>query len=520
MALIAVPKDKDWVGAAMRSPERAAVWLIVIFACVRLAVAATLGLGVDESYGISVAHDLDLSYFDHPPLSFWIAHFFMPLLGDGRALRLPFVAIFAGTTWLLFLLTRHLFGAAAGFWAVLALNFSVFFMLAGSWVLPDGPLLLCLLAAVYTLARGLFPAGKPVSPWLTWPLAGLWFGLAGLAKYHAVLIAAGLAFYLLSAPARRKILLHPAPWTGAAIALVMFAPVLIWNAEHHWVSFAYQGGRAGSYGGFPKIGQFFANLGGQFLWMGPWVFVPMAVAAWQALRRGRSADRSWYCLCLGMPTILLFTLVPLWGDRGLPHWQMPGWLMLFPVLGDHLAHEVLQRRRPRVWAYVSAASLAAVSVLLIAHAATGFGRLVFPAAFAKGDPTLEAYEWTPLRAELQRRGLLDHKGLFVVSASPIDIGKIDQALHVAMPMQVFGESKQYAFRIDPNTLVGRDALIIGRRDRMNGIRRALTPYFASIDELPPFAFGRSGMKEIEVRLLYGHGLKKPLPSPYQKDTGP
>ena len=76
-----------------------------------------------------------------------------------------------------------------------------------------------------------------------------------------------------------------------------------------------------------------------------------------------------------------------------------------------------------------------------------------------------------------------------------------------------GESKQYAFRYDANTLVGRDALIIGRRDRA-GIKQRLAPYFESIDELPDFVFGRSGMNEIDVQIFYGHVLKKPLPSPY------
>jgi hypothetical protein len=153
--------------------------------------------------------------------------------------------------------------------------------------------------------------------------------------------------------------------------------------------------------------------------------------------------------------------------------------------------------------------------------ATGYGRLLFPAAFAKGDLTLESLEWTPLREELQKRGLLEKRELFVISGSPIDIGKIDQALADSMPMQVYGESKQYAFRYDPKLLVGRDALIVGRRDRMLGIDKALAPYFDSMEELPSFAFGRSVMREVDVRILYGNHLKKPLPSPYEKhpDSG-
>jgi hypothetical protein len=380
--------------------------------------------------------------------------------------------------------------------------------------MPDGPLMLCLVAAAYTISRALFPDSEPPSPWRTWIVAGIWIGLAGLSKYHAVLFVVGLFIYLLSSPTRRIMLRHPAPWVGAAVALFIFTPVIVWNAQHHWASFVFQGGRAGGYGNFPNLKQFLGNLGGQILYLAPWIIVPMVAAAYHALRRGRAADRSWYCLCLAIPTILLFTVVPLWGEHRLPHWQMPGWLMLYPVLGDYLAHEAAVRQRR--WAITSAAVTVVLAVLLVGHAATGYGRLLFPRVFAKSDATLDALEWTPLRNELQRRGLLKKEGLFVISKSPRDMGKIDQALNDSMPMQVFGESQQYAFRIDPKTLVGRDALIMDRADRLNDIDKALAPYFESIEELPSFVFGRSGMSEVNIRIFYAHFLKTPLPSPYEK----
>jgi 4-amino-4-deoxy-L-arabinose transferase-like glycosyltransferase len=494
-----------------RAVERLVVLLIIAFFVFRIALAATLGLGVDESYGISVAHDLRLSYFDHPPLHYWIAHFFMPVLGDGRAARLPFDVIFIGTTWALYLLTRQLYGAIAGFWAVLALNLSAFFTLAGGWVLPDGPLMLSLVAAAYTIAKSLFPEHTPPSPWRTWIAAGIWIGIAALSKYHAVLFVGGLFIFIVSMPARRNILWHPAPWVGAMIALLIASPVIIWNAEHHWVSIAFQAGRANAHG-FPKIGQFLANIGGQILWMLPWIFVPLAIASYYALRMGRGAERSWYCLCLAMPAIIIFTVVPLWGDRGLPHWQMPGWLMLFPVLGEHLAREAAVRKRPRTWAITSAALLLLLAFLIVGNAATGYGRILFPTLLAKHDPTLESLEWTPLRTELESRGLLNQKGLFIISGSWIDMGKIDLALRDTLPMQIFGESKEYAFRFDPKTFVGHNALIIGRQHRMQGIKGALKRYFSSIQELPPVVFGRSGMNEITLRIFYASDLKEPLPN--------
>ncbi len=494
---------------AAKPVDRAVILIIVAAFAFRLILAFTLGLGVDESYSISVAHDLKLSYFDHPPLHYWIVHLFMPLLGDGPAARLPFILIFVATTWVLYLLTRQLFGAAAGLWAVLALNLSAFFTLAGDWVLPDGPLMLSLVAAAYAIARALFPHDTPPSPWRTWIIAGIWIGLAGLSKYHAILFVAGLLIFIVSMPRRRNLLRHPAPWVGALIALLIASPVIVWNAEHHWASFAFQAGRADVHG-FPKFGQFLANIGGQILWMLPWVFIPMIIAFYIAARRGRATEQSWYCLCLALPAIVIFTAEPLWGDRGLPHWAMPGWLMLFPVLGAHLSCEAAERSRPRTWAIASAAALALIAVVIVGEAATGYGRILFPAVFAKREPTLQSLAWAPLRTELESRGLLKKRGLFIVSSNWIDMGKIDLALHDSLPTQLFGDSKQYAYRYDPTIFLGRDALVIGRFGHMHGIKAALSPYFSSIEELPPFTFGRSGLDEIALRILYAKDLRTSL----------
>lgn len=498
-------------------PERAVLVLIGAFLVFRLMLAASLGLGVDETYTLATARDLSLSYFDHPPLHYWLIHALMPILGDGRAARLPFVLLFAGSSWLLFALTRQLFGAQAGVRAVLALNLSAFFTLSGGGVVPDGPLQFFLLATALVLARGLFPAGDPPSPWSTWMFAGLWLGLAGLSKYHGALFALGLLIYLVSVPARRALLRHPAPWVGALIALILVSPVLVWNMQHHWVSLGFQAGR-----GLPqgiRVDQVFTNILGQMVWVLPWIFVPLVVAAWGALRLGRGAERSWFCLCLALPTLLIFTIVPLWGHRGLPHWQMPGWLLLYPVLGAYLARAA-GKGWPRRWAIASAAVLISLVFLIVGHAASGLGRIWFPTLLTK-DPTLEAMEWAPLREELKARGLLDRQDLFVVVPHWITAGKIDHALAGALPVVVFGQDQRhFAFRHDQEQFVGHDALIMGREEDVEDDLPSLRTYFETVEELPAFAFGRSGMRELEVRIFLAHTLLMPLPTAYGKPVKP
>ncbi|MBV9725603.1 MAG: glycosyltransferase family 39 protein [Gammaproteobacteria bacterium] len=495
---------------AAPASDTAALVLIAIFSAGRVALAAMLGLGVDEAYTLSVAHDLNLSYYDHPPLQYWIAHFFMPVLGDGRAARLPFIAMFALSSWLLYRLTQRLFDQASAMAALVALNCSAFFTFAGGWVLPDGPLMLALLAAAVVLARHFFaPEGSPSSNRTSWLAAGFWVGVAGLSKYHALLFALGLLLFIAGDPRYRRELRTGAPWLGALLAVAMSLPVLVWNARHGWISFLYQGGRA-RLAAVSHPEYLLANIIGQALWMLPWIFLPMLAATWRAYRAGPDAPRSWFCLCLGLPTIMVFTLTPLWGGLGLPHWQMPGWLMLYPVLGEYVAR-AFEPARLRRFGIACVALVAVIGSVLLAQALTGYGRVLAPGLFVHGDPTLDAFEWNELPAALRARGLLQ-PGVFLITTHWIWAGRIDQSLHDAVPVVIVGGNpKQFGLRYDPAQFLGRDALLIAPVEQMPDLIRHLEPYFESLQALTPLALGRSGMAEIPLGVMRAHRLRTTLP---------
>ena len=62
------------------------------------------------------------------------------------------------------------------------------------------------------------------------------------------------------------------------VCLAVFAPVLIWNAQHDWVSLAFQSSRrVGEMGGF-KPRYFLMLVATQFLLVTPYLFV-LAMAA-------------------------------------------------------------------------------------------------------------------------------------------------------------------------------------------------------------------------------------------------
>lgn len=489
-----------------------------MFTALRLAVMAALPIEIDESNSIAQARQLSLSYFDHPPLHYWIVHALMSVLGDGHAARLPFVVMFAVSSWLLYRLTLLLFGSRAGIWAVLALNLSFFYTFpAASWILPDGPLLMFLLAAALALAKGFFGKTIDTNPWPTWLLTGVWLGLAGLAKYYAVFFPAGVLLFVITAR-RRDLLRHFAPWVGALLGLAIFAPALVWNAEHDWVSFTYQASR-GAFMPGPRLSRFLTGLLAQAALINVLVFVPLAMAIWQALRDGHERERSWFCCCLGLPNLAFFTALPLWHGGGIePHWTMAGWLTMYPVLGDYLAR-IADKVRLQRWTLASAGLVAITVALILAEALTGFVKSQFPAAYESVDYHLALVEWRPLFSELQKRSYIGRKNLFVIAPYWIDAARIDDTLHGALPVIALGgngeQPKNFDFRYDAKSFVGKDALLIGREREISPDMVALVRQnFQSVEELPPFTFGRAGMSELKLRIVLAKTLLKPIPPFY------
>ena len=494
------------------SGSRRALALVAVFALARLAFAATLGPGFDESYTIVVARRLDLSYFDHPPLHQWIAHFAALAFGEGAATRLPFVALFAATGWLTFALTRRLFGARAGLIALVALNLTPFFFAsAGTWVVPDGPLDFALAGAAATLARLFFDAPSPRVACRLWLSAGFWLGLAGLSKYNAVLPALGIVGFVALAPRQRFWFARPAPYLAALVALAIVAPVLVWNARHGWASFAFQGARAGTAGGWRPI-QVAAMAIGEIAFLSPWLAAPLVAALIDGVRRAARDERRLFLVCLALPAIVVFSLTPLWGARGLPHWPMPGWLFVYPLLGAWLAESRAAALSLRKWAIAAAALLAALAVLVVGAATTGFATRLIPPGSGAVDPTRETLDWGALRAA---PGV--QNAAFVVATKWMDGGKVGLALGPDKPIFVFSDDPRgIAFLADSADFVGRDAAIVVAWGQRAAAETRLAPYFTAFDPPQPVTLQRGGRDEIALAVIPARGLTRAFPLPYRR----
>src|ERR1700724_306609 len=147
----------------LKTPSGTVAALILGTFFARLVFSAALGLGIDESYMVAAGRKLQLSYFDHPPLAWWMAWGIAHLTGTESAfvVRLPFVALFVLTTFLMYRVTAALFDPEAGLWAAVVLNMApVLGITAGTWVLPDGPLLAALLGTLACVIAALRSARR------------------------------------------------------------------------------------------------------------------------------------------------------------------------------------------------------------------------------------------------------------------------------------------------------------------------------------------------------------------------
>jgi hypothetical protein len=485
--------------------HRAALLLILGTTLLRIAFGWALGLGVDESYMVSAGRVLSLSYYDHPPAAWWLAWGAAHLAGSEMPLvvRLPFVLLFALSTWLMYRLGAAIADARAGFWAAVLLNLSpVFGVTSGTWVLPDGPLDCALLGAALCLVHAL---DRATLGW--WLGAGLCCGLALLSKYSAALVIAGALLYLNSSNRHRHWLVRPQPWLAAMVAGLVFSPVLLWNVTHGWASFAFQGDRA--FGrNFQPLAPF-VTLAGEALFVLPWIWLPLMAVFVCAIRRGPAEWRSWLLCCLAAPPIVVFALVSAWsGQRVLFHWAAPGYLMLFPLLGRAIA---LRVERPLVRRTLAGTAVFVIAALSVVATQVRFDWLhAAVASVSRKDPTVEAIDWTPLRDQLAARGLL-RTGTIVGVPNWRDAGKIAIALGPGVTVVCLNrDSRQFGIAFPPARFVGNDLLILAP-DHPERVPEEFGGSFASLARISDIAIRHAGRTLQSVAVFDARHLRAEPP---------
>jgi len=490
--------------------RRWALAVVALATFARLGLAALLPVGVDEAYSIGIARQFSLSYFDHPPLHLWLVGGWAKLWGseDLLLLRLPFIALGALSSWLIYALGARLFGPVAGLWSTVIFNLAPVFGLAhGALIFPDGPLIAAALATALVVARIVLAPGEGRQlGW--WALAGLLAGLALLSKYHGALLILGLLLFLATTREGRRWLLTPGPWLAAAIAAACFVPVLLWNTQHDWASFAFQAGRGrvGGGGGLRPFGPL-ESLLSQAVYLLPWIALPLGGFLVRATIGGPANPRRWLLVCLALLPILIFTALTL-TSRGLPHWQMPGWLFAIPLLGEALANAGrITRRIATVVAVITALGLAALATVVTMQARWGSFDQQTLDLFGGSDPTDALLSWEAVRPELLRRGLPADERTFIGTFNWVRAGELNALFGKQIPVLCLCSDARHFDYLNPlEAYAGWNAILIGMPGHIDD-DATLAEQFAALGAPEDISLSKAGRVAVPLRLRLASGFK-------------
>lgn len=217
------------------------VLIVLALVGLRLVAAAFTPITFDEAYYWMWSKHLAGGYYDHPPMVALVIRLGTLIAGDTElGVRLVSILLALPMSWAIYEATWVLFGGRrVAATAAIFLNVTLMAAVGTMIVTPDAPLLVASSFVLLSLAKVL-QSGR--GAW--WLVVGVAVGCALLSKYTALFFGPAILIWLIVVPKLRHWLISPWLYLGGLVAVAMFAPVILWNADHHWVSFIKQLGRA------------------------------------------------------------------------------------------------------------------------------------------------------------------------------------------------------------------------------------------------------------------------------------
>ena len=207
--------------------------VLYVAACtliLHLLTAGRYGIFRDELYYLACSEHLAWGYVDQPPLIAGIAWIARHAFGDSLlGLRLLPAIAGAALVWLAGVLAREMGGGRfAQALAALAVAAAPMYLIFDHWLTMNAFEPLVWMGCAWFVLRAINSGDARY--WLGF---GVLTGIGMENKYSVAVFVAGVVIGLLLTPARRFLFTRWF-WIGAAAALVIFLPNLIWLTIHHF----------------------------------------------------------------------------------------------------------------------------------------------------------------------------------------------------------------------------------------------------------------------------------------------
>ena len=485
-------------------------WALLIIALgtiFRLLYARAFLLTPDETNYWQWSRHLAWGYHDQTPMIAWTIRLFTSFLGNTElAVRLPSIVSLTVASLYLVLMARHWFGERVALQTGILVQSVFIFNIGALLATADGLQGAAWAAACYHTGRA-FEDDR----WRHWMLGGIWFGLGMLSKYTMVLFLPFVFSFGLLRPDCRKRLSSLRPYMGCLAGMMLFLPVVLWNAANHWNSFRHVAYLGGANEGFSLHWKYLAEyLGSQIGLVTPMAFFLICVGWTWGFRQWRKAE-SWiyaYLLFTSFPMVAGFAVLSL-HTRVYGNWPCAGYLtacLLAAALWFGRAVPATPRspaRSGKLWRWGWGSSLFLTALVLV-HVQIPF----LPIPPSKDRTIYEIRGWDDLgkkvgeiRSEMPRPADSFIFGVRYQIASELAFYVPGQPFTVSINR--WHRPNVYDYWWQDEDLIGRDAVGV-TRDATSGDR--LAQIFEKVDRAEPFSIyppGESAQRDPSpVKTLY------------------
>ncbi|MCK9205747.1 MAG: glycosyltransferase family 39 protein [Salinivirgaceae bacterium] len=462
---------------------RKALIIIVGINLVRLAFLPFMGMMPQDAYYYFYSEHLSLSYFDHPPMVAYMLYLFSLIFGKTVfAVKFADFIITLGTQLAFFTLSSKIIRSDRKYITWVLLSSTMLISSLSVVTTPDVPLLFFWTLSLLTLYIAIFEKKR----WF-WIWAGICMGLAFDSKYTALALPGGLFLFLIFSKRYRYHLATIFPYLAAILMILFTYPVIRWNIDNHFASFAFQSSeRAETISGI-TIENFLGLVGTQFFLLLPIVFIGL----WWVMFRyfGRIFKKPnqvnpeiWFLISFFVPMFIGFYMLSffLWVKL---NWLMPTYISGLILFGIFINEKWLK------WHYAWSIALHVVMMVEIIW-------YVFP---VKSDDTWYGWESLSEQAlEVQKQ----YPESFIFSS---DTYKTTAQLMFFTDQKIYGKNilgehaLHYSYIGDDLSLLkGKNAIFIDSHRRFpNDLKSGekipkLLNYFDSYTELEPILIKRDG----------------------------
>ena len=497
--------------------------VLVYVSVLKLTFMGVVNLIPEEAYYWNYAQHLDLSYLDHPPMVAWLIWLSTAWLGKSEFLvRLPAFICWIVAAFFMFRLTVNLFDRNTALRTSLLLAVLPIYFGLGFFMTPDAPLYTTWVGCLYFLERALLSHHRKA-----WWGVGVCMGFGMLSKYTIALLGLGTLIFVLADQQSRRWLTRPEPYFAAIITLMLFTPVLVWNMQHDWASFMFQGSNR-----WNDSSKFHLHVlvGSAFLLLTPTTvlgvvngLLPRNMLPVTSSHRSSTESRRYLW-------ILAFTLVPLsvFVIFSLSHkvklnWTAPVWLASIPLIAwnmmprpGEIAGSMTQFIR-RLWMPTI------IGLVITLGASFYYISLELPGA-GFGSPNRLFGPWRQLgekvqaitkvvQAETQSEPIIVGMDKNFTSSllSFYDFADNDAAMNTGGAHLFGGRSLMWAYWLPAAAVVGRNLLMVDfDRGRLGSPR--LSQYFESTSGVFTQALQRNARVRGYFYWRIGYGYRGPHPN--------